>query len=224
MEALNDGTYVYRKKLSSESTSLPNRPHNMKRYQPDIQFHHPSHHDGNYSLPTAADSRDVTDPKLLKLILEQMKAKKEEKRKRMKPTQEEEHKHVHRQSSVKGNETSNVKMAAEALSPDTNTSSTEGANATQTSSEELFKDVARRFEALGTRHHKVLEKLNSHFKAPEFPDSKIDELRREKRDVLLAALGRSLNEDDELRDSALEEVSTNLRYCSIFLFSWFTRL
>lgn len=229
MEALDDGTYVYRKKASSESDSLPNQPSNMKRYGPDIHFHNPSHisDDGNHSIPARVDSADVTDPKLLKTILEEMKARKEQNkgRRRIKPKQDEDNR-IHRQFSNKAdilaNSTDELNVTLQYTERnDSSGPPTANSNNTQSSSEELYKDVARRFEAIGARHHKVLQKLNTRFKPPYNDDEivesvtagnlsandRLEELARKKRDILLAALGRSLNENDEMKNSAIEEVS-----------------
>lgn len=232
MEALNDGTYVYRKKVSSESNSLPNHPSNMKRYGPDIHFHNPSHSSdgGNNSIPAHVDSADVTDPKLLKTILEEMKARKEQNkgRRRTKPKQDEDNNQFSSKANTLTNSTDEVNVTLQYTerndSSSLPTANSNNQSNTQSSSEELYKDVARRFEAIGARHHKVLQKLNTRFKPPYHDDEivesgtagnlsandRLEEITRKKRDILLAALGKSLNENDEMRNSAIEEVSITL--------------
>ena len=73
-KALTDGTY---NDTSNSSESDANSPHFMKRHRPEVHFHHPYHGNGtkNHSIDAKHDTSDVTDPKLLKTLLDALSKK-----------------------------------------------------------------------------------------------------------------------------------------------------
>ncbi|KAK5648792.1 hypothetical protein RI129_003684 [Pyrocoelia pectoralis] len=73
--ALIDGTYNDSSNSSSESDT--NTPHLMKRHRSDVHFHHPYHSNGtsNATEGLKHDIPDITDPKILKTLLDALSKK-----------------------------------------------------------------------------------------------------------------------------------------------------
>lgn len=78
-KAIADGNYNTTN-FSSESSADTNNPHIMKRHRPDVHFHHPFHVNNgtkNHSISKHHDVPDITDPKLLKTLLDALSKKTE---------------------------------------------------------------------------------------------------------------------------------------------------
>ncbi|KAB0803475.1 hypothetical protein PPYR_00445 [Photinus pyralis] len=73
-KGLMDGTYNDSSNSSAESDT--NTPHLMKRHRSDVHFHHPYHSNGtNATVGLKHDVPDITDPKMLKVLLEALSKK-----------------------------------------------------------------------------------------------------------------------------------------------------
>lgn len=75
MEAIREGTYIAPTK--NETRPQVNTPNMMKRHRNDVEFHHPQHKNTtkNHTIDNRVDSAEITDPKMLKKILESISQK-----------------------------------------------------------------------------------------------------------------------------------------------------
>ncbi|KAF5297931.1 hypothetical protein FQA39_LY11916 [Lamprigera yunnana] len=77
-KALNDGTN--NETSSTSESGDTNTPQVMRRHRPDVHFHHPFHVNAthqNHSISKHHDVPDITDPKLLKTLLDALSKKTE---------------------------------------------------------------------------------------------------------------------------------------------------
>lgn len=219
MAAIREGTYKYTN--SSSIGQPPNTPDMMKRHREDVQFYHPLHatNGTNHTLEgEELDTTDVTDPKLMKKILEMLKAKTPPKM--VATTTKKPHAHVHRNSTIAKDELGNLQIE--------NAGPRNG-----TDSEEFVHDVLSKLHGLGNKGASILDKLNDRFNdrknvqemndnslnpsdpvlsirgrhyqkpAVQFDDN-IDRARRRKRELILETAA-ILNEEEEDKDLAQEE-------------------
>ncbi|XP_065168171.1 uncharacterized protein [Atheta coriaria] len=223
MEAIREGTYKTEtgdEVVDTVDNNAPsNTPNLMKRHREDVKFHDPIHNattsKTNHTLGgEGLDTTDVTDPKVLKKILDSLNEKAPRKP----------HVHVHRNSTIGKGETGNF---------DFENKSPRFMQSTTTDSEEIISDVLRKLHNLGVdRGGNLLEKLNAryalnkstgldqqqqenvihirgrqyHKPAVQFDDN-IDKARRRRRELILqtAELSETFNKNDETDDVGQEE-------------------
>lgn len=219
MEAIREKGYVEQNQnFTSEEDAPANEPDKMKRHRSDVQFHHPVHKNRTKStIKEAIDTSDITDPKLMKKILESLQFK-SGKHQNTAP-KDDKHVHKHRNSTIANEEKRNIFIQAPNLA--------EGG----TKSQEILDDIMKKLENLGNKSSSVLEKLNKKFKDNKIvkiekhhiPETKLDvkgrhyvkpairfddniDKARKRRDIVIEpALQENLNEDDEANDLAIEE-------------------
>ncbi|CAH1108512.1 unnamed protein product [Psylliodes chrysocephalus] len=186
-----------------------NNPENMRRHEPGVQFHSPLHQNSTQKEPGQnLDISEITDMKDMNKILQALR----ERTNAYKSKHFQRNNHVHRNTSIALGEKRNFKIDTPK---------------TQTSSEEALGDILETLRKMGHKGSKVLEQVNEKYKdnknniskdavldikarhyskpAVAFGDE-IDQLRRRKRDLILAT-ALANNEDDEENDLAIEEVS-----------------
>ncbi|KAJ3665389.1 hypothetical protein Zmor_000886 [Zophobas morio] len=223
MEAIREKGYIEtnenKRNATTDHRAPANEPDMMKRHREDVEFHHPIHQKNskNYTIKEAVDDADITDPEMLKPILDslQVKAKKNQKQ-----SLEEKHMHVHRNSTIAKGEDKNFKIEPPHLD--------------LANSAAAYDDIIRRLESLGNKSNAVLDLINRkfrnntetgrnnqtnhkneqkfdvkgrHYSKPsvQFDDS-IDRARRRKREIVISnAMRSNFTEDDSEHDLGLEE-------------------
>lgn len=230
MEAIREGSYIPKNDSSnntSPESSRANRPNEMKRHRQGVEFHHPKHKNSTktHTLNTQVDTTDVTDPEVLKQILNSISQKTNKKESRVKDEKKAKEKdptiqhHVHRNSTIAKGEQQNFAFL--------NISDT-------TSSDELVTDIIAKLQKMGSRGAAVLEKVNAKMNPTQFSEvrdqiehgkhlldvkgrhytkpivkynDEIDRAKRRRRDLVIqTAMANALNEHDEENDAAVEEV------------------
>lgn len=237
MEAIREGTYI--PKNESMNSTLPensraNRPNEMKRHRKGVQFHHPKHKNTtkNHTLDNQVDTTDVTDPEVLKKILNSISLKTNKKESRVREEKNEATHHVHRNSTIAKGEQQNFAFL--------NISDT-------TNSDELVTDIIDKLQKLGSKGTAILEKVNAKLRPSQISEvrnqiehendlldvkgrhyakpvvkynDEIDRAKRRRRDLVIqTAMTNALNEHDEENDAAVEEVFVPMvTYCNFYLF------
>lgn len=219
MEAIRERGYIdQHQNVTSEEDAPANEPDKMKRHRSDVQFHHPLHKNRTKStIKEAIDTSDITDPKLMKKILESLQFKSG--RHQKKTPKDDKHIHIHRNSTIANEEKRNFLIEAP------------NSGKKDTKSQEVLNDIIRKLENLGNRSSIILEKLNRRFEEKQtekseqnIPETKldvkgrhyvkpairyddnIDRAKRRRRDIVIEpALQDHLNEDDEENDLGIEE-------------------
>lgn len=225
MESIREGTYIPKNDTNSTNTesSRANRPNEMKRHRQGVEFHHPKHKNSTKKLNTQVDTTDITDPEVLKKILNSISMKTNKKETRVKNEKKEEddnaQHHVHRNSTIAKGEQDNFAFL--------NISNT-------SNSDELVTDIIEKLQKLGSRGSDILDKVNAKLRPVEISEvrdqiehqnnlldvkgrhyakpavkynDEIDRARRRRRDLIIqTAMSNTLNENDEENDAALEEV------------------
>ncbi|RZC41103.1 uncharacterized protein BDFB_009939, partial [Asbolus verrucosus] len=217
MESIREKGFV--EQPSNRNITAPvNEPDMMKRHRVDVEFHHPVHKNSikNYTIKEAIDTSDITDPKILKTLLESLQTRV---KKNQKQTPEEKHMHVPRNSTIAKGESKNFKI--------------EPPHIDSTNSQEAYNDIIRRLESLGNKSDVVLEQINKkfrntidknkgnftgianeqkfdvkgrHYSKPSVHfDDNIDRARRKREIIISNALQSNLTEDDDEHNLGLEE-------------------
>lgn len=204
MEAMREGVY---NNSTKEDDSPTNEPNLMKRHNPDVKFHSPLHSKPSknhtlHDLDESVQNAEVTDPKVLKLLLQALKQKANAMRR--KPV----YKHVHRNSTIAKGETENFKISLPK---------------NDTNSEEVLRDILNKLKHMGDKGSSILgqvnEKFNNnthngtlldmkgrHYSKPIVNyEDEIDRARRRKRHLILST-ALSYNDDDSENDQGIEEV------------------
>lgn len=235
MEAIREGTYIPKNDSTNIEISRANRPNEMKRHRQGVEFHHPKHQNStkNHTLQNQVDTTDVTDPEVLKKILNSISLKTNKKESRAKEERKEEDNdpahHVHRNSTIAKGEQQNFAFLNISNSSD---------------SEELVTDIIEKLQKLGSKGTAILDKVNAKLRPPQASEvrnqiehekdlldvkgrhyakpvvkynDEIDRARRRRRDLVIqTAMANALNEHDEENDAAIEEVH-NIKFHTILL-------
>ncbi|XP_018579974.1 uncharacterized protein LOC108917716 isoform X2 [Anoplophora glabripennis] len=213
MEAIREGTYVEppgEKSINSTEDEAPaNEPELMKRHRADVEFHSPRHRNNtkNYTMDSNVDNSEITDPKVMKILLEALRTKTKQSKGKLLGSDTKSH--GHRNSTIAKAETKNFKIDPPK---------------TRTTSEEAFSEILSKLRKLGGRGNAVLEKVNQEFnqsksnptnqtiidtkgrhysKPPVNYNDNVDHERRKRHLYLSPA--HDLAEDDEENDMAIEE-------------------
>lgn len=247
MEAIREGTYIPRNDTAINSTvdssSRANRPNEMKRHRQGVEFHHPKHKNStkNHTLDNQIDISEITDPEVLKKILNSISLKTNKKQqephgKNKKKDEEDDDddevpRHVHRNSTIAKGEQQNFAFL--------NISNT-------SNSDELVTDIIEKLQKFGAKGTEILEKVNAKLRAPQLREvrdqiehenslldvkgrhyakpvvkynDEIDRAKRRRRDLLIqtAAIANNLNEHDEENDAAVEEVKPKKSLHTLFI-------
>lgn len=224
MEAIKEGTYVAPNNRTSEKPkgekAPANEPDLMKRHREDVEFHHPIHKNSSskHTINKIVDTTDVSDPKVIKQILDALQEKTNRKVKNVSLIMKD-HQHIKRNSTIAKDEVNNVNIEHSVHEKNTTNNS-----------QEVLKDIIKKLEAMGEKGSDILKKVNNQFKnkpnqknvdnhilnvvgrhyskpAVDFADS-IDNARRRKRDLIIqTAMASQLVDDDEHNDQGIEEVN-----------------
>ncbi|XP_019866768.2 uncharacterized protein LOC109595790 isoform X2 [Aethina tumida] len=222
MEAIKEGTYVAPNNRTSEKPkgekAPANEPDLMKRHREDVEFHHPIHKNSSskHTINKIVDTTDVSDPKVIKQILDALQEKTNRKVKNVSLIMKD-HQHIKRNSTIAKDEVNNVNIEHSVHEKNTTNNS-----------QEVLKDIIKKLEAMGEKGSDILKKVNNQFKnkpnqknvdnhilnvvgrhyskpAVDFADS-IDNARRRKRDLIIqTAMASQLVDDDEHNDQGIEE-------------------
>ncbi|CAH0550079.1 unnamed protein product [Brassicogethes aeneus] len=212
MEAIREGSYVNPNVNGTSKEDAPaNEPDLMKRHRENVEFHHPNHANSTkHKLDTTVDAADISDPKIMKEILDALESKTGRKSKSV------DHPHLRRNSTIAKNEVKNINIQQG------------GGNAKNASSDsqEVLNGILKQLEGMGGKGDEILAKVNKkyrensnkypdhvlnmkgrHYSKPpvEFNDN-IDKARRRKRDLIIkTAMEAQLNSNDEENNLGLEE-------------------
>lgn len=222
LELVKEGVYINTNDTSL-SDAFPNAPRLMKRHRSDVRFHHPLHNDTarNHSISEEDESDDVsdiTDPKVIRSLLEMLS------KKSTKKDGGKHHKVFHKNDNLKVvensfdtvnntdfivNDTNSVENVTTVDSE--NTTNDFGKSQKISSSEELFREISNKLDALGNRQHRVLQKLNDRITEESDTSNRPSQTARRRREITIATAIEHFNADDEERDKAIEEVGTEIR-------------
>lgn len=225
MEAIREGTYVGNESIRS----IVNQPDLMKRHREDVEFHHPAHQNTtkNHTINKSIDSSDITDPIIMKKILDSLQEKNKKKNK-----EDIYMTYIPRNSTIGRGEDVNFNIFA----PDVH-------QTPKSKSQETYEDIVKKLQSLGERSGDILKKVNEDFQLNMIPKNKsldkdhvkeqkmnmkgrhyskplvqfddiIDKARR-RRDITLSnSLDSELNRDDDESNVAMEEVRILFISCS----------
>ncbi|KAJ8971793.1 hypothetical protein NQ314_000539 [Rhamnusium bicolor] len=216
MEAIREGTYVgndynYGKNINSTDDEAPvNEPDLMKRHRADVEFHSPLHMNNtkNYTIHERVDTSEITDPKMMKKLLESLQMKSKTFKKGT-VISKEPNTHAHRNSTIAKDETENFKIEPPKA---------------QSTSAEILNDILNKLKTMGVKGSTILAKVNEEFNQKKHNDAEpvidtkgrhyskpvvnydenIDKARRRKRDLILSTAEEMIRDDEE-NDKGIEE-------------------
>lgn len=233
-KALIDGSYNDSSNSSSDTDT--NTPHLMKRHRSDVHFHHPYHSNGtNATVGLKHDVPDITDPKMLKMLLDALSKKTQ----KMNEQREKIIQKIERQkgskktsnfpkiSTLKERSTTAVPPSGSAQSDTlvfenltvsdkdiailqaSITSEIKDEPDSPTASDELYLELSKKLDSLGDKQHKILQRLNERagLNPLENGQTGFGAIRgRRKRDITISSVMLDmLNNDDEEGNIAIEE-------------------